>query len=366
MDRITGSAGRDKLRQFKTHPVNPANPVILSILRMTFSIKTLLYTFALLASCLALIGVWGALVWLVVLGFWACWFGVPGVSINNFVVFCFLPIGLPAFFLPAFQSARESHPANKSENNMKQLVLGIINHDSIRKSLPPAYVADETGVPLHSWRTLLWPFVEQGVAFERLDLAKPWNDPGNPALGCDEYPYQSPRFPSSYTQSMHTNYFAVVGDETAWPPGGGIAFDDITDDTASTIALIEVPRTDIHMMEPRDMTVEEAVQYLTGETSDKWGYTVDSAFTRSVYNRPEKVLIAFMDGHVDSFGVMDRETALALLTRNGGEQVDADDYAEGLSRPRYVREYTPWERVWAAVVFVLLVVLPGFLRKRAS
>ncbi len=333
---------------------------------MTFNIKTLLYTFALLASCLALLGVWGILVWLVVLGFWACWFGNFGVPIGNYVGWCLLSGVVVMLIVPAIQPSRTPSLRNMSMNNMKRFVLGMHHHHDVHQSFPAASTFDEMGTPLHSWRTLVWPFNEQGIAYDMLDLSKPWDDPGNSALPLDADYFQSPRFTVWNTTSMHTNYFAVVGDETAWPPGGGITFDDITDGAANTIALIEVPRTDIHMMEPRDLTVEEAVQYLTGETSEKWGYTVDTAFTRSVYNRPERVLIAFIDGHVDSFGVMDRETALALLTRNGGEQVDAEDYSDGRFRPRVVREYTKWEMVWATGLFIVLCILPGFVRKRRS
>ena len=47
------------------------------------------------------------------------------------------------------------------------------------KALPPAYTVDADGRPLHSWRTLILPYLEQEPLYQTIDLSKPWNDPAN-------------------------------------------------------------------------------------------------------------------------------------------------------------------------------------------
>ena len=45
-------------------------------------------------------------------------------------------------------------------------------------SLRP-YVADATGRPMHSWRVLILPFLEQQSLYEQYDFREPWDGPNN-------------------------------------------------------------------------------------------------------------------------------------------------------------------------------------------
>jgi hypothetical protein len=38
--------------------------------------------------------------------------------------------------------------------------------------LPPAYIADENGAPMHSWRVLLLPYIEQQALYDRSARAR--------------------------------------------------------------------------------------------------------------------------------------------------------------------------------------------------
>ena len=95
----------------------------------------------------------------------------------------FLPcIGvMVGLMLPAVQSAREGARRVSCSTNLKQIGLAIHNYHSVYGSLPPAYTIDEQGQPLHSWRTLILPFMgEEGQAiYEQIDLTRPWDDPVN-------------------------------------------------------------------------------------------------------------------------------------------------------------------------------------------
>ena len=46
-------------------------------------------------------------------------------------------------------------------NNMKQIALALHHYHDAFGAFPPAYVPDEDGRPMHSWRVLILPFLEQ-------------------------------------------------------------------------------------------------------------------------------------------------------------------------------------------------------------
>ncbi|MEL7264459.1 MAG: DUF1559 domain-containing protein [Planctomycetota bacterium] len=64
-------------------------------------------------------------------------------------------------------------------NNVKQIGLGLANYHASWNSFPPAYTVDANGNRLHSWRTLILPYVEQQPLYDRIDLTKPWDDPAH-------------------------------------------------------------------------------------------------------------------------------------------------------------------------------------------
>ena len=64
-------------------------------------------------------------------------------------------------------------------NNLKQIALALLNYEQAHHALPPAYTVDAQGRPLHSWRTLILPYLDQESLYQTIDLSKPWNDPAN-------------------------------------------------------------------------------------------------------------------------------------------------------------------------------------------
>src|SRR5258708_3361414 len=67
-----------------------------------------------------------------------------------------LLIGL---LLPAPRSARPAARRAQCNNNLKQIALALQNYEQAHKALPPAYTVDAEGRPLHSWRTLILPYL---------------------------------------------------------------------------------------------------------------------------------------------------------------------------------------------------------------
>src|SRR4029077_3708459 len=84
-----------------------------------------------------------------------------------------------ALLLPAFRSAQPGARRAQCTNNLKQIALALHNYAQIYEALPPAHTVDANGRPLHSWRTLILPYLEQGPLYQTIDLSKPWDDPAN-------------------------------------------------------------------------------------------------------------------------------------------------------------------------------------------
>ena len=86
---------------------------------------------------------------------------------------------LVALLLPAVSAAREAARRTQCMNHLKQVALALHNYHDVFQAFPPAYTVDEDGKPLHSWRTLILPYLEQAALYEQIDLSKPWDAPEN-------------------------------------------------------------------------------------------------------------------------------------------------------------------------------------------
>src|SRR5437016_2000216 len=87
---------------------------------------------------------------------------------------------LIALLIPATRSsARPAARRAQCVNNLKQIAQALLNYEQAYGALPPAYTVDAKGRPLHSWRTLILPYLEQEPLYRTIDLSKPWNDPAN-------------------------------------------------------------------------------------------------------------------------------------------------------------------------------------------
>jgi len=145
---------------------------------------------------------------------------------------------LIAFLLPAIRFARPAARRAQCVNNLKQIALALYNYESTYKSLPPAYTVDAKGRPLHSWRTLILPYLEQESLYQSIDLSKPWNDPAN-AKAFETIPLVF-RCPAMVGPQNSTPYLAIVASNGCLMPRGSRSLKEITDAHGSTLMVIEV------------------------------------------------------------------------------------------------------------------------------
>ena len=161
-----------------------------------------------------------------------------------------LLIGL---FLPASRSARPAARRAMCVSNLRQIALALHEYQSAYKVLPPAYTVDAAGKPLHSWRTLILPYLDQQSLYEMIDLSKPWNDPANQqAL---DTPLAVYRCPERNSAANTTAYLAIVTPDGCFLPDRSRQLNEITDDHKSTLMLIEVSSDQaVPWMAPIDAT----------------------------------------------------------------------------------------------------------------
>lgn len=139
--------------------------------------------------------------------------------------------------LPLVRTARPAAHRNACMNNLRQIALALQAYADTYNALPPAYTTDADGKPLHSWRTLILPYIDQRQLYESIDLTKPWDDPVNAEACRSMYGYQCP---STSDRDNHTTYLAVVTPTSCFRPTEPRSLSEITDGASETLMLIEV------------------------------------------------------------------------------------------------------------------------------
>ncbi len=158
---------------------------------------------------------------------------------------------LVALFLPSVRFAPEAARRMQCANNLKQIALALRDYESVHHALPPAYTVDAEGKPLHSWRTLILPYLEQQALYDRIDLSKPWDDPANKEAY--ETTLSVYRCSSADGPANHTTYLAVVTPHGCFQPSEPRKLSEITDDPDLTLMVVEVDsQQGVHWMSPTD------------------------------------------------------------------------------------------------------------------
>jgi hypothetical protein len=232
--------------------------------RFQFPLVHFFYAIALFGAALAAFGVSGIGVAVPILGFWAYVYSrrsrprALGEGCLTVLICCCL-IG------PLLQALLDDHHRDASRRrrcyyNLKQIALALHTYHDRYGTFPPAYVPDQDGKPMHSWRVLILPFLDEQALYEQYSFQEPWDGPNNRQL-------LSPapviyRCPSDVRtgQSNWTSYVAVVGRRTAWPGSKSSKLSEFSDGTSNTILVVEDHSQKIPWMEPRDLALDEALE----------------------------------------------------------------------------------------------------------
>ncbi|TWT78348.1 hypothetical protein Pla123a_11390 [Posidoniimonas polymericola] len=102
---------------------------------------------------------------------------------------------LVALLLPAVQAAREAARRSSCLNQMKQVSLGVLNHESAVGRLPAGFTTVPSGDLNHTWASYILPYLEEAAVFGQIDFEKTVYEDFNRAG--DTCPNESPW---TYTQ----------------------------------------------------------------------------------------------------------------------------------------------------------------------
>ena len=178
-----------------------------------------------------------------------------------------------AVLIPSLGHRPEVWWRSRCRGNVKQIMLALHNYHDTYQALPPPYTTDVKGQKLHSWRTLILPYLgsDESIAlYDELRLSEPWNSPHNIEV--------ENRFRNSVSKCFHclsdprddqsphedASYLAVVGPRTVWSIDRPLNFSDIVDGTPNTIAVVEVADSGVHWMEPRDLHMDQMSLEING------------------------------------------------------------------------------------------------------
>jgi len=185
---------------------------------------------------------------------------------------------LIALLLPAVQAAREAARRSQCSNNLKQIALALHNYHDSLKVFPPSSTSgfgagawnypgagpSDPSIHLHSFASLLLPYLEQTTIADQIDYRVSSLDPANRAMASQVLPfYRCPSYAGEdfsdhplYVTTVGYDKFAirnyvtigattVVGLSGALPadgvmfPGSKTGFRDVIDGASNTIAFAE-------------------------------------------------------------------------------------------------------------------------------
>jgi hypothetical protein len=195
-----------------------------------------------------------------------------------------------------------------SQNNLKQLGLAMHNYLSTTNTFPANAIYDKDGKALLSWRVMLLPYLEGEDLYKQFKLDEAWDSPHNKKL-LAKMPavYKSPAGKAKHPYG--TFYQGFHGAGAIFDGKRGIGIADITDGTSNTIMFAEAAN-DVPWTKPEDLP------FKPGKPLPKLG----GIFPGDGFNA------TFADGSVRFFRSTVKESSLEkMITRNGGEVLDADE-----------------------------------------
>lgn len=218
---------------------------------------------------------------------------------------------LLALLLPAVQAARGASQKMQSQNNLKQIALALHNYHDTYQVFPPAYTVDANGRKMHSWRTIILPYVEAQHVYQQVNFNEPWDSPTNLAVAAQmPFVYRHPADGPAGSSTTETSYLAVFGPNAIFSGEKGAKMSEITDGTSNTVMVAEVRGSGVNWMEPRDLDMTQFVGQFGMPTPGKPSYPGGGGNVAMADGS-----VRFLDGNVDP------GTRQAIATRNGAEPV---------------------------------------------
>jgi beta-lactamase regulating signal transducer with metallopeptidase domain len=218
----------------------------------------------------------------------------------------------PADVPLAAESLRMRARAAIDGNHLKQIGLALHNYHDAHGHFPPRAIRKD-GKPLLSWRVAILPYIEQQALYEKFHLDEPWDSPHNKALAAEVPELFHPRGFGD-DEPGTTRYLAPDLPGTFWDKPEGVALADVTDGTANT-AVVLVADAAVPWTKPEDLDESHAGSFA------------------NFYQAGGRAL--FADGSVRLLRPANPIVFRAVLTRAGGEVIDANSLQVAGPRPPF-------------------------------
>jgi len=209
------------------------------------------------------------------------------------------------------QAGREAGRRTVCTNNLKTIGLAMQQYQQQHGTFPPGYVSDENGRPKHSWRVLLLPYLDPGLAGQ-YNYDEPWDGPNNRRLA-GQMPdvFRCPSESPGAAPSGNTTSYVVVNSPGAIFDGmNACGLAEITDGIFNTLLVVEAADSNIPWMEPRDLNL--------GQMNLMLGATDFGIASR----HPNGANVLMADGTVHFLpSSTPPQEIQGLVTRAGGESV---------------------------------------------
>ncbi|MGD0654324.1 MAG: DUF1559 domain-containing protein [Thermoguttaceae bacterium] len=246
------------------------------------------------ATSLALfapVGQWAFAIWAdwVILVTAFCLYSIKNSSVRFACVFFLIFFGIicPGLWIP-IREVQQASPRAVCMNNLKQIGLALRDYHDANKHFPTVNTCDKDGKPLFSWRVEMLPMIDYEDLYNSFKKDEPWNSPHNAKiLGQVQVTHYKCLSDKQNEKNFTTNYIAIIGPGTTWRKDGPVKISDLPDGGSHTVMVVETVDSGVHWAEPRDLTVEEALERMkTGK-----GLRISTA-------HPSVVNVLFADGAV--------------------------------------------------------------------
>ena len=325
----------------------------MSQLRLRFTLPVLFWMTALLASAMAMFGIWGILAAVVVSGLWLSVWTAKNPA-ERFWSILFVGVSLLLFlalFLPTVGSGPISDQA-RCMFRTREILLGILHYEEANGHFPPPWTADANGKPMHSWRVLILPYVDEPELYAEYRFDEPWDGPNNSKL-LSSVPaiYQCPCHPDHGQGLCH--HAAIVGSETAWRTDPPMKLSDLEAGAGHTLLISETLKG-IPWTQPTDLTVEEFARQARelGQSPGRFGHRNETLFTLS----GRTLFLGFADGQLWKLSIPQEVDAIPRMASRFEKDTTYGRLGELMVQPR-----VKWPQVVSFSLFVAISLLP-FLR----
>lgn len=222
------------------------------------------------------------------------------------------------------QQAKDDLKRFEGFSNLKQLGLAIHVYHDVRGTLPPAWTVDESGKPLHSWRVLLLPYIEEQGLYDEIRHDEPWDSEFNkqfhsqiPGIYREGSFFNDPKTADAYLKNGWTHVTAVTGKEAIFEGDNTrLTLANVPDGTSNTLLFAQRTKP-VCWMDPKgDVPFEIAIK---GINKDPNGLGMPGS---------DGIKVTICDGSVRFFPeTLDPEDLRAILTKNGGESTPVPDWS---------------------------------------